>query len=62
MTKSTKITIIAIVLIIILAIGFAENTTIIPTAYITTTEKRDGRTKQKIFWTTRTILPKNLLN
>lgn len=57
MTKSTKITIIAIVLIFILAIGF-----VIPTAYITTTEKRDGRTKQKIFWTTRTILPKNLLN
>ena len=83
MTKSTKITIIAIVLIIILAIGF-----VIPTGnlFAATADNKnikitfsgeyndytdslyyydretDGRTKQKIFWTTRTILPKNLLN
>ena len=83
MTKYKKITIIAVVLIIILAIGF-----VIPTGnlFAATADNKnikitfsgeyndytdslyyydretDGRTKQKIFWTTRTILPKNLLN
>lgn len=84
MTKSTKITIIAVVLIFILAIGFviptgnlfaatADNKNIKITfsgeyndytdsLYYYDREKQDWRTKQKIFWTTRTILPKNLLN